>query len=57
LKILRLEAGEYVNCDRSPLLPMIEKQDLYQFLEMAFQDEVTAELNLRQWIREQQDPT
>jgi hypothetical protein len=31
----------------------VAKGNLAQFLETAFVDEVTAELNLRQWIRAQ----
>jgi Uma2 family endonuclease len=47
------KTGVYVECDRSPTFPMIEKQDLYQFLEAAFLDEVTAEINFRQWVKQQ----
>jgi Uma2 family endonuclease len=52
-RILQLQAGEYVECDRSPTFPLVAKGNLAQFLETAFVDEVTAELNLRQWIRAQ----
>jgi Uma2 family endonuclease len=52
-KILQLQDGAYVECDRSPTFPMVEKQDLYQFLEAAFLDEVAAEVNFRQWVRQQ----
>ncbi|WP_421654535.1 hypothetical protein [Leptothermofonsia sp. ETS-13] len=52
-KISALEAGEYVECDRSPTFPMIEKTNLYQFLEAAFLDEVSAEIAFRQWVRQQ----
>jgi hypothetical protein len=31
----------------------VEKADLYEFLSAAFLDEVTAEVNLRQWVRQQ----
>jgi hypothetical protein len=30
----------------------VEKQDLYQFLEQAQGDEVEAELEFRQWVRQ-----
>jgi Uma2 family endonuclease len=52
-KILQLTDGVYVECDRSPTFPIIEKTDLYQFLETALLDEVTAEVNFRQWVRQQ----
>ncbi|MBW4621824.1 MAG: Uma2 family endonuclease [Cyanosarcina radialis HA8281-LM2] len=52
-KILQLVDGTYVERDRSPTFAIVEKTDLYQFLSAAFLDEVTAELNLRQWVRQQ----
>jgi hypothetical protein len=52
-KILCLEDGKYTACDRSPTFPMLEKADLYQFLEAALLDEVAAEINFRQWVRQQ----
>jgi Uma2 family endonuclease len=52
-KILQLTDGVYVECDRSPTFPLIEKNDLYQFLERALLDEVSAEIDLRQWVRQQ----
>ncbi|MEB3292525.1 MAG: Uma2 family endonuclease [Synechococcales bacterium] len=51
LQILCLEAGTYQPSDRSPTFPMMEKTELYQFLELAFQDEVAAELELRQQLQ------
>ncbi len=51
-KILVLDAGSYVERDRSPTFPQIAKTDLYQFLEAARFDEVTAEINFRQWVRQ-----
>jgi Uma2 family endonuclease len=51
--ILCLTEEAYVECDRSPTFPLVEKTDLYQFLEAAFVDEVTAEINFRQWVRQQ----
>jgi Uma2 family endonuclease len=53
LKFLQLQDEEYVACDRSPTFPLIEKKDLYQFLEAALLDEVAAEIDLRQWIKQQ----
>jgi Uma2 family endonuclease len=51
-QILQLVDGAYLECDRSPTFPIIEKPDLYQFLETALLDEATAEVNLRQWVRQ-----
>jgi Uma2 family endonuclease len=51
-RILQLVDGAYVECDRSPTFPILEKADLYQFLETAFLDEATAEINFRQWVRQ-----
>jgi Uma2 family endonuclease len=53
LRILQLNDGAYVECDRSPTFPIVEKKDLYEFLETAFRDEVEAEVNFRQWVRQQ----
>ncbi|MDX2229086.1 MAG: hypothetical protein NW220_05590 [Leptolyngbyaceae cyanobacterium bins.349] len=39
--------------DRSPTVPLIAKPDLYQVLEAALPDAVTAEITFRQWVREQ----
>jgi Uma2 family endonuclease len=52
-KILQLVDGAYVECDRPPTFPMIEKTDLYQFLEAALLDEAAAEIDFRQWVRQQ----
>jgi Uma2 family endonuclease len=52
-KILQLVDGAYVECDRPPTFPIIEKTDLYQFLEAALLDEVAAEIDFRQWVRQQ----
>lgn len=52
-RILQLVDGAYVERDRSPTFPIIAKTDLYQFLEAALLDEVEAETNFRQWVRQQ----
>lgn len=52
-RILQLVEGAYVECDRSPTFPNVEKTDLYQFLEAAFTDEIAAEIDFRQWVRQQ----
>ncbi len=52
-QILELVDGAYVECDCSATFPIVDKTDLYQFLEVALHDEVTAEVNFRQWVRQQ----
>ena len=50
-QILCLEGSRYLNLERSPTFPKIEKGDLYRFLEAALLDEVAAETDFRQWLR------
>lgn len=52
-RILCLENGAYVEGDRSPPFPMLEKDDLYKFLKAAMLNEVAAEIGFRRWVREQ----
>ncbi|MGB3765531.1 MAG: Uma2 family endonuclease [Phormidesmis sp.] len=52
-RILCLENGEYVEGDRSPTFPMVERSDLYRFLETAMLNEVAAETEFRRWVRSQ----
>jgi Uma2 family endonuclease len=52
-QILELVDGAYVECDRTSTFPLVEKTDLYQFLEVALRDEALAEVNFRQWVRQQ----
>jgi Uma2 family endonuclease len=52
-QIYQLQAGTYVECDRSPTFPQVSKEDLYQFLLACQQDEVAAEVNFRAWVRQQ----
>jgi Uma2 family endonuclease len=53
LSIYKLgDEGYYIESERSPTFPIVEKSDLYRFLAEAVQDEVEAELNFRQWVRE-----
>ncbi len=54
LRIYGLEDGLYQELEVSPTFPLIEKVDLYQFLAAAKQDEVEAEIDFRQWVRERQ---
>jgi Uma2 family endonuclease len=51
-RIYQLQGQSYVECDRSPTFPTVEKADLYQFLEAAQQDEVSAELEFRAWLKQ-----
>ena len=50
-RIYQLQAGEYVECDRSPTFPMVEKEKLYQFLATSQHNEVAAELVFRAWVK------
>ena len=50
-RIYALQNGAYQEADVSPTFPSIPKVTLYEFLAMARQDEVDAELMLRQWLR------
>lgn len=52
-QILQLVDGAYVERDRSPTFAIVAKTDLYQFLEASWLDEVEAETNFRQWVRQQ----
>jgi Uma2 family endonuclease len=52
LRILRLEAGAYVEVEVSPLFPLVPKEWLYRFLEEAQEDEIGAVQLLRVWWQE-----
>lgn len=52
LTIYQLQEDMYVECDRSPTFPVIEKSDLYTFLEESQQDEMAAEISLRSLVKE-----
>ncbi|MEL7143469.1 MAG: Uma2 family endonuclease [Cyanobacteria bacterium J06643_4] len=52
-RILCLVNGAYEERDRSPTFPLLEKADLYRFLESALLNEVAAEIEFRQWVRSQ----
>ena len=53
LRIYVLEGATYSEVERSPVFPIVEKQDLYDFLDHANQDESDAEDRLRDWIQQQ----
>ncbi|MFH7244355.1 MAG: Uma2 family endonuclease [Spirulina sp.] len=50
--ILKLIEGQYEERDQSPIFPMVAKADLYRFLQTAMTDEVAAEVDFRQWVRQ-----
>ncbi|MEM9245977.1 MAG: Uma2 family endonuclease [Cyanobacteria bacterium P01_F01_bin.153] len=52
LRIFQLQDGAYQECDRSPTFEWVKKDDLYQFLAEAEQDEVNAEINFRAYVQE-----
>jgi Uma2 family endonuclease len=50
-RIYGLHDGEYKEVEVSPTFPLVPKVKLYEFLAMARQDEVDAELTFREWLR------
>ncbi len=50
--IYQLENCEYLEVSRSPTFPSVPKEMLYDFLLVAQTDEVEAEMNLRNWVKE-----
>ncbi|MDB9525977.1 Uma2 family endonuclease [Oscillatoria sp. CS-180] len=51
-RIYTLRDRAYQEVEASPTFPQVPKLKLYEFLATARQDEVEAELALRQWVRE-----
>ncbi|MCS6960849.1 MAG: Uma2 family endonuclease [Pseudanabaenaceae cyanobacterium SKYGB_i_bin29] len=51
-RIFQLKEGSYQKCDRSPTFPWVKKEYLYNFLAEAERDEVLAEQNWRQFVRD-----
>ncbi|MBW4541300.1 MAG: Uma2 family endonuclease [Myxacorys chilensis ATA2-1-KO14] len=51
-QIYQLQGKKYVERDRTPTFPIVEKTDLYHFLEACQQDEIAAESNFRAWVRQ-----
>lgn len=43
---------EYIECDRSPTFPLFQKEQLYNFLVKAEQDENAAEIEFRAMVKE-----
>lgn len=52
-RIYQLQGSTYVEVDSSPTFPLIDKDDLYRFLDQAQQDEVDAENQFRAWVRDE----
>jgi Uma2 family endonuclease len=52
LQIYVLEANKYIDCDRSPTFPWIQKSYLYNFLEESQKDEIAAEIKFRALVRD-----
>ncbi|MCL1465585.1 Uma2 family endonuclease [Argonema galeatum A003/A1] len=54
LTILRLEGGEYKECDRSPTLPQIPSSEVVRFLELSKTMGETSLIKMfRKWVRSQ----
>ncbi len=50
-RVYALQDGEYGEVEVSPTFALVPKVKLYEFLATARQDEVDAELALREWVR------
>lgn len=54
LRIYQLASDAcFTEVDTSQTFPLIQKQDLYTFIDAARLDEVEAEINLRTWVQQQ----
>jgi Uma2 family endonuclease len=53
-RVFTLVDAQYVEVDRSPTFKLIAKQDLYDFLAAALHDEIAAEIDFRQFVRQRQ---
>ena len=51
-RIYKLENSEYLEVSVSPTFPILPKEKLYEFLASAQLDEVEAEVDFRNWVRE-----
>lgn len=51
-RILCLQDAQYVERQTSPTFLLVEKADLFRFLNQAMLDEIGAEIDFRQWVRE-----
>jgi Uma2 family endonuclease len=53
-RVFTLVDAQYVEVDRSPTFKLITKQDLYDFLAAVLHDEIAAEIDFRQFVRQRQ---
>ncbi|MEM9148951.1 MAG: Uma2 family endonuclease [Cyanobacteria bacterium P01_F01_bin.3] len=51
-RIYALQKGDYVSEEVSPTFPRVPKSKLYEFLAAARVDEMEADKNLREWLRD-----
>lgn len=51
-RIYLLQNSDYIEVENSPTFPMVEKEDLYRFLEHAKRDEIAAEIEFRAWVKD-----
>jgi hypothetical protein len=51
-RIYQLQGDRYTETDTSSTFPTVPKVKLYEFLAEARQDEVVAEMKLREWVRD-----
>lgn len=52
LRMYQLADGGYAETEASRTFAFMKKQDLYDFIDAAHVDEVEAEMNLRDWVRQ-----
>lgn len=51
-RIYKLENDKYLEVPASPTFPKVPKEKLYEFLAAAQLDEIEAEVNFRNWVKE-----
>ena len=54
-RIYQLQGKDYGEVEESPTFPSVPKEKLYEFLAQARQNEVAAEIELRQWTSRLRD--
>jgi Uma2 family endonuclease len=52
-QIYQLQGDSYAELEKSPTFPIVKKTDLHLFLEQAKQDEIEAESQFRNWVKQQ----
>lgn len=53
LRIYQLQNRQYVEVEKSPTFSIIAKEDFYEFIDSARQDEISAEREFRAWVQKQ----